>query len=86
MLSYGHSLTGCSRTVLREPTCSGNRAFHPSVERVAEERVQMRRNIEALRRARNGRDNVVEPDDAPEPTRRMCAASISRSPCDGMKN
>ena len=44
--------------------------FHPSVERVFEERMQMHRNFEELRRARSRRDNVVEAHDGslPEPT------------------
>jgi hypothetical protein len=44
--------------------------FHPSVERVFEESVQLHRNIESLRHARKGRDSPREPDDvlSSEPT------------------
>lgn len=44
--------------------------FHPSVQRIFEEQLQICRNIEALRRARNCRNKAAETDDAPlaEPT------------------
>lgn len=41
--------------------------FHPSVERVFEERLQMSRNLESLRNARTRPDNAVESDGAPLP-------------------
>jgi hypothetical protein len=41
--------------------------FHPSVERVFEEQLQMHSNIEVLRSARSRRDSAVEPDQAPVP-------------------
>lgn len=41
--------------------------FHPSVERVLEERIQMHRNIEALHRARGHRHGPARPDEAPRP-------------------
>ena len=44
--------------------------FHPSVERVFEESVQLHRNIEALRTARNRGDSTQQADEMPssEPT------------------
>jgi len=41
--------------------------FHPSVERVVEERMKMHRNIEALRRARRRGDKGLTPDEEPLP-------------------
>lgn len=41
--------------------------FHPSVERVFEEQMHMHRNLEALRRAPNRRDNGVKEHEAPLP-------------------
>ena len=44
--------------------------FHPSVERILEERLQMHRNIESLRRVRSVRDKATQPVEMapPEPT------------------
>ena len=44
--------------------------FHPSVERVFEERLQLHRNMEGLRSAGNRRNSTAQPDVAPlaEPT------------------
>jgi hypothetical protein len=44
--------------------------FHPSVERVFEERLQLHRNMEGLRSAGNRRNGTAQPDVAPlaEPT------------------
>src|SRR5258708_35280475 len=44
--------------------------FHPSVERVFEERLQLHRNIEALGSVGNRQDGTAQPDAAPlaEPT------------------
>jgi hypothetical protein len=41
--------------------------FHPSVERVFEERLLMHRNLEELRRIRISKHGPGGPDDAPEP-------------------
>jgi len=42
--------------------------FHPSVERIYEERVLMRRNLEELRRLRRLRDGSATDASSPEPT------------------
>ena len=41
--------------------------FHPSIERVFEEQLQLHRNVGALRNARSRGDGVAEPDQAPLP-------------------
>jgi len=42
--------------------------FHPSVERIFEERLLMHRNLEELRRLRRRRDGCVADESTPEPT------------------
>lgn len=42
--------------------------FHPSVERIFEERLLIRRNLEELRRMRHRRDGATVAESSPEPT------------------
>jgi hypothetical protein len=62
--------------------------FHPSVERIFEERLQTHRNLEELRGVRQRHDSSTAIESSPEPTldelrgitRRLRCDSMTRSP------